>query len=418
MQTHLIKPISVLLLTTATSLLIITTAIHSIPFLRLPTSLELIKNQINHLRLYSSSSPSNSVHLTIVLSIIFISKQAFSIPGTALLNILIGAIYPTWFSTPLTCLLTAIGSTGAYLIAKTARPIIIILIPRPLQLIQRAIDPFRIKGTTNQFKTAELSSYLLIARFLPIVPYAALNLTCGVLELPLLPFFWTLSVGSLPYNLLTTQLGDILRTASESSDHNVGLNEIWSTTLILKLISLSLLAILPILFKEPLRNLIQHLTTSTTTTSSSKEWISDQGGRRNTIDSVSESEDLENRLLILDHPSSYHHLHQQPHLIESSASSTDYEEYDLSSNTSDSSSTDELVIQFNPTPRSSSSSSIISKSTSPTLLSSTKLNGLKIIDHHHHLSIVQAPPPSRKLATLNPSPSLNNNNNINCSTFV
>ncbi|POW14045.1 hypothetical protein PSTT_03245 [Puccinia striiformis] len=297
--------------------------------------------------------------------------------GHSLLNILIGAIYPTWFSTPLTCLLTAIGSTGAYLIAKTARPIIIILIPRPLQLIQRAIDPFRIKGTTNQFKTAELSSYLLIARFLPIVPYAALNLTCGVLELPLLPFFWTLLVGSLPYNLLTTQLGDILRTASESSDHNVGLNEICS-----------------------------------------KEWISDQGGRRNTIDSVSESEDLENRLLILDHSSSYHHLHQQPHLIESSASSTDYEEYDLSSNTSDSSSTDELVIQFNPTPRSSSSSSIISKSTSPTLLSSTKLNGLKIIDHHHHLSIVQAPPPSRKLATLNPSPSLNNNNNINCSTFV
>ncbi|POW23063.1 hypothetical protein PSHT_00565 [Puccinia striiformis] len=336
MQTHLIKPISVLLLTTATSLLIITTAINSIPFLRLPTSLELIKNQINHLRLYSSSSTSNSVHLTIHLSDMVLDT--------------------------IDLLLTAIGSTGAYLIAKTARPIIIILIPRPLQLIQRAIDPFRIKGTTNQFKTAELSSYLLIARFLPIVPYAALNLTCGVLELPLLPFFWTLSVGSLPYNLLTTQLGDILRRASESSDHNVGLNEICS-----------------------------------------KEWISDQGGRRNTIDSVSESEDLENRLLILDHLLRITIYTNNPIL--------NHRHRQLTTK-------NELVIQFNPTPRSSSSSSIISKSTSPTLLSSTKLNGLKIIDHHHHLSIVQAPPPSRKLATLNPSPSLNNNNNINCSTFV
>ncbi|KAI9625533.1 hypothetical protein KEM48_010795 [Puccinia striiformis f. sp. tritici PST-130] len=306
------------------------------------------------------------------------------------------SIYPTWFSTPLTCLLTAIGSTGAYLIARLPD--------------QSSSSSFlALYNSSNALSTLSESKVQPTNSRLP-----NLARIYSLLDPPIVPM--PLSTSPAEYwNSLTPVLLDSISglITLQSTHYSNMVNHINPEIN---------LAITP---RNPTDSIQRTttkpdptLTTSTTTTSSSKEWISDQGGRRNTIDSVSESEDLENRLLILDHSSSYHHLHQQPHLIESSASSTDYEEYDLSSNTSNSSSTDELVIQFNPTPRSSSSSSIISKSTSPTLLSSTKLNGLKIIDHHHHLSIVQAPPPSRKLATLNPSPSLNNNNNINCSTFV
>ncbi|OAV90405.1 hypothetical protein PTTG_28346 [Puccinia triticina 1-1 BBBD Race 1] len=169
---------------TLASLLILAAAIHSVPLLRLPTSLELITRQISHLRTYSH----------------------FSVPGTALLNILIGAIFPIWIAAPLSFLLTA-----TYLLVHTARPLFVRLIPRPLILIQRAIDPFRLKGSPK------LASYLLIAGPLPIFPYAALNLASGVLKHPLLSFFWTILIGSLPYNLLTTQPGDILRSAAKST---------------------------------------------------------------------------------------------------------------------------------------------------------------------------------------------------------
>ncbi|OAV99211.1 hypothetical protein PTTG_06859 [Puccinia triticina 1-1 BBBD Race 1] len=259
----LLKPIALLAAATLASLLLLSAAIHSVPLLRLPTSLELITSQISHLRTYAHSSPAHALHLALVLALLFVSKQAFSVPGTALLNILLGAIYPIWIAAPLSCLLTALGSTAAYLLARTARPLFVRLIPRPLLLIQRAVDPFRLKGSPDRFNTPELASYLLIARLLPIVPYAALNLASGVLELPLLPFFWTILIGSLPYNLLTTQLGDILRSAAESTspedNHPPTLTEIWTLGLLVKLASLSLLAVLPVVFKEPLRNAIQRL---------------------------------------------------------------------------------------------------------------------------------------------------------------
>ncbi|KNZ58464.1 hypothetical protein VP01_1925g2 [Puccinia sorghi] len=255
----LLKSVTLLVLISLLSLAIISVAVNTLPGLRLPTSLERIQQQLTLLRKYNGVSPASQLHLLAVLSLIFVSKQAFSIPGTALLNILIGALYPSYIATPLTCLLTAIGSTAAYHLAATARPLFLLLIPKPLKLIQRAVDPLRVNGSLTQFHDAQLASYLLIARLLPIVPYAALNLASGVLQLPLVPFFWTLLIGSLPYNLLTTQLGDILRIASESPHEHPGLTEIWTAGLLVKLASLSLLAILPVLFKEALRTAIQKL---------------------------------------------------------------------------------------------------------------------------------------------------------------
>ncbi|OAV87009.1 hypothetical protein PTTG_10845, partial [Puccinia triticina 1-1 BBBD Race 1] len=107
-------------------------AINSIPEHALPTSLELIQ-----------------------------SKQDLS----ALLNILIGAIYPICFAAPLSCLLTALVSSAACQLARTSGPLILRLIPCPLFLIQRAVDPFRLKGSPNMFNTLNaLAAYLLAFR--------------------------------------------------------------------------------------------------------------------------------------------------------------------------------------------------------------------------------------------------------------
>ncbi|KAG0150024.1 hypothetical protein CROQUDRAFT_88580 [Cronartium quercuum f. sp. fusiforme G11] len=254
----LIPRLVLLLALLLTSFLIIALLLSTIPGLHLPTSLPLVREQISHLRTYAASSTIHFIHLTFVLSLIFIWKQAFSIPGTVLLNILLGALYGTWISTALTCLLTALGSTAAYAMAKIARPVVERFLPKPLRAVESAVDRFRIE---DGFDTTELSTYLLVARLLPVVPYAALNLASGILGLPLIPFFWTLVIGSLPYNFVTTQLGDILSIATDQTH-----TTIWSSTLLAKLALVSIGGALPVLLKGRIRPWLAKARRSTTVT--------------------------------------------------------------------------------------------------------------------------------------------------------
>ncbi|KAI8458862.1 snare associated Golgi protein-domain-containing protein [Phakopsora pachyrhizi] len=131
------------------------------------------------------------------------------------MNVLLGAIYGTWTSTFLSCFLTAVGSTCAYQLSKLSRPLIKKMIPRVLTIVESHVERFRsntnsLPSSVKSYDDEELWSYLLVARLLPIVPYSGLNMASGVLEIPLSPFFWTLVLGSLPYNFITTQVGEVL----------------------------------------------------------------------------------------------------------------------------------------------------------------------------------------------------------------
>jgi uncharacterized membrane protein YdjX (TVP38/TMEM64 family) len=176
---------------------------------------------------------------------LFVFKQAFSIPGSILLNILFGAMYGTMNATAYACFLTAVGSLGAYGTARTCAPLVERFLPRALALTRNHLDS---RGPSDLF------TYLLLARFFPLLPYSVLNLVSGVLGLPISPFFWTLVIGSFPYNLVTTQLGELL--AHLAPGVTGGLTAIWSPSLVFKLVAVTALSALPILFKEKLRALI------------------------------------------------------------------------------------------------------------------------------------------------------------------
>lgn len=212
----LLPRLTFLALSFALSFLLIAYLLSTIPHLSLPTSVASIRDQISNLRSYAASSRPAYTHLLLVLSIVFVWKQAFSIPGSALVNVLIGSVYGTWTGTLFTCLLTACGSTVAYGMAKLARPVVETYMPKPLALTQRALDRFAVDSTgrpdgRKEYDRAELTSYLLLARLLPVLPYAVLNVAAGVLDVPVTPFFWTLVFGSFPYNFCTTQVCSLSR---------------------------------------------------------------------------------------------------------------------------------------------------------------------------------------------------------------
>ncbi|CAD6888650.1 unnamed protein product [Tilletia laevis] len=211
------------------------------------------------------------LHVLLVLAALFTWKQAFTIPGSIIMNVIFGALYGTFWGTLYTSLLTAFGGMCCYLLCSPLSPLIASLpgLKRPLHAIRTALDPDaaaqaetqngnsngedemvevgtgtrrsgviprsasrqRERGpllspspsqhTTHESKASSSSSssylgnpqtysYLLLLRLLPIIPYGITNIACSVLRTPLLPFVLTLALGSIPWNVLTCQVGELL----------------------------------------------------------------------------------------------------------------------------------------------------------------------------------------------------------------
>lgn len=150
------------------------------------------------------------------------------------------------------CLFTGIGSVFAYYMARLCAPLVERFFPRALSTTRTSL----LSGSSS-----DLFTYLLLARLFPLLPYSILNIACGVLWIPILPYFISLVLGSFPYNFVTTQLGDLLGTlagvaaaaASADNDEYQSINAVWTWSLCFKLAVASLLSAAPILFKEQLK---------------------------------------------------------------------------------------------------------------------------------------------------------------------
>ncbi len=92
--------------------------------------------------------------------------------------------------------------------------------------MRRALSPGRaarasgrsvvISNSRQSKSNSNVWSYLLVLRVLPIVPYGLMNIACGVLGVPLAPYAGTLAVGSIPWNFVTCQVGDLLQEIVEA----------------------------------------------------------------------------------------------------------------------------------------------------------------------------------------------------------
>jgi len=106
------------------SFAVIAFTISTLPGLFLPHSVADLPALTATLTTYRASSYTAELHLFAVLTLLFLWKQCFSIPGSVLTNILFGALYGTSLGTWWACLWTALGSTGAYAIALVIAPLV------------------------------------------------------------------------------------------------------------------------------------------------------------------------------------------------------------------------------------------------------------------------------------------------------
>ncbi|GAA6031243.1 hypothetical protein JCM8097_005564 [Rhodosporidiobolus ruineniae] len=260
-----IPQLSILVALFFSSFALILLTISTLPGLFLPHSVSDLPSLTAAMTTYRASSFGAEVHLFAVLTLLFLWKQCFSIPGSILTNILFGALYGTWMGTGWACLWTATGSTGAYLIAVVIAPLVEYYFATPLAATRRALklpSPEAADAPTAvadagvaPLSSSDLFSHLMLARLFPLLPYSVLNVISGVLRLPLSPFFLTLLLGSFPFNFATVSIGELVALAA--SDPSVPLGDkIWSQEVVLKLVAVTLVSVVPVVFKEQLRRLI------------------------------------------------------------------------------------------------------------------------------------------------------------------
>lgn len=251
------------------------------------TSLTLaeIKDLAMSLKLYSQSSNKAFVHTLVVLGTFFTWKQSFTVPGSLIMNVVFGAMYGTYSGTLYTSVLTAVGGVFCYLLSAPLAPLITSLpgLAKPLDAMRRALSPGRARASgrsvmisnSNGGSNGNVWTYLLVLRVLPIVPYGLMNIACGVLGVPLAPYFGTLAVGSIPWNFVTCQVGDLLQEIVEAlpvdDDMTVSglkdkakssagggmraiVDRIWNREMVIKLILLSMASLLPMLLSRYLKH--------------------------------------------------------------------------------------------------------------------------------------------------------------------
>lgn len=184
------------------------------------TSLTLseMRDMCQSLRTYASSSYGAMVHVFLVLTTFFVWKQAFCVPGSLITNIVYGAMYGAYAGALFASIFTAVGGVLCYLLAAPFADVVTIFpkLSRPLQSMRVALQ--KVSSNHESVVTSDdrkqknnLWTYLLFLRLLPIVPYGMMNIACGVLAVPLLPFAVTMAIGSIPWNFCTAQVGDILQ---------------------------------------------------------------------------------------------------------------------------------------------------------------------------------------------------------------
>ncbi|SPO24919.1 uncharacterized protein UTRI_01424_B [Ustilago trichophora] len=251
------------------------------------TSLTLaeIKELAMGLKLYSQSSNKAFMHTLVVLGTFFTWKQSFTVPGSLIMNVVFGAMYGTYSGTLYTSVLTAVGGVFCYLLSAPLAPLITSLpgLAKPLDAMRRALSPGRARASgrsvmisnSNGGSDGNVWTYLLVLRVLPIVPYGLMNIACGVLGVPLAPYFGTLAVGSIPWNFVTCQVGDLLQEIVEAFPVDDGMtvsglkdkakssagggmraivDRIWNREMVVKLILLSMASLLPMLLSRYLKH--------------------------------------------------------------------------------------------------------------------------------------------------------------------
>lgn len=199
-------------------------------------------------------------------------------------NILVGSVLEPTAALALLTVITATGSLGSYCLSRPLAPLIAVLFPKPLALVQAALAPDMVPSAASTAPTGEhvtpvqispdptaapigartgsqaVWRRLLVMRSMGIVPWSGMNVACGVVGVNWKTFWLTTAAGSASWSYVTASVGNILsrlalpKTADGMDDERMHGESLTSLLrdpiLIAKLVFLTGLTLLPVIIKR------------------------------------------------------------------------------------------------------------------------------------------------------------------------
>ncbi|XKL60014.1 hypothetical protein PGB90_001030 [Kerria lacca] len=167
----------------------------------------------------------------------YIFLQTFAIPGSILLSILSGFLYPFPLALSIVCFCSATGASLCYLLSyKFGRRLIYKYFPNRIALYAKKVRKHQ----------DDLLYYMIFLRITPFFPNWLINLAAPVVEVPFLPFWLGTFIGVAPPSFVAIQAGKTLHQLTSVGDT-------WSWNLIILLAIFSITSLLPIYFKKLLK---------------------------------------------------------------------------------------------------------------------------------------------------------------------
>ncbi|KAJ3323151.1 Transmembrane protein 41A [Boothiomyces sp. JEL0866] len=168
-------------------------------------------------------------------SLTYVFKQTFGLPGAALFNLMGGILYG-YSAVPLICLLVAVGSIFTFLLSKhiIGKLIFNYCVPKTTLI--------SLKATVDANRN-HLLYYLIAVRAFPFTPALITNLAYPLIGVDIVSFSIGTFVGITPFAFICVDAAHTVSTLNSVSD-------ILSFWVILKLVLISSVIIVPLVFKN------------------------------------------------------------------------------------------------------------------------------------------------------------------------
>jgi hypothetical protein len=172
------------------------------------SDIRLLSSSITH---YMAASPSGYgyLHTLVALGLTAVWTHAWSVPGSVVLNILIGALLPSLPAVLFLSFTTMLGGLCSYLLSRPLSPLISLLFPTQLAVVRASIAAPPSTSSSHSLSTKAGGQQvgsgawrkLLVMRATGLVPWSGMNVACGVVGVRWEVFCATFFVGSLSWNV-------------------------------------------------------------------------------------------------------------------------------------------------------------------------------------------------------------------------
>ncbi|CAD8136912.1 unnamed protein product [Paramecium pentaurelia] len=201
---------------------------------RIPKYPHHIAELLNVINRYTEN---NQFYVLFAFIYLYIFMQSFAIPGPVFLSLLSGQLFGPIPAFLLVCLCATTGASLCYgLSYSLARGLVLNRFPNQIVNFNKKIH----KNRDNLF------FYMLFLRFTPLIPNVSINVSGPIVGLPFKYFFFGTLFGLMPGNIIHIRTGLLIQELNDFST---------SYQALLTLIGLSLVALLPTLFKKKLQEL-------------------------------------------------------------------------------------------------------------------------------------------------------------------